>query len=140
MRSGLGLVKIGYAADPTTRMKLLQCGCPVRLEIALVLDGDRAAEGRLHRICAAHRAAGEWFREEGIVAEILAGRSIDDLTAPPKPAQKRKKSQATRWPWNVPPVDAMAEYRALCHEFGKDYMDAGLIRMANAIEATRWRS
>lgn len=58
----LGLVKIGWAADPTIRLSRLQIGSPDRLKLLAVIEDGRSLEGVLHIMFAADRAHGEWFR------------------------------------------------------------------------------
>jgi hypothetical protein len=56
------LVKIGYAADPQTRLRQLQCGNPEPLRLIATKDGEKDAEGQWHRRLAHLRVRGEWFR------------------------------------------------------------------------------
>lgn len=57
----IGLVKIGYAADPERRLKVLQTGCPSKMTIEATIEGDQKFEAELHRLFAPHRKTGEWF-------------------------------------------------------------------------------
>lgn len=54
-------VKIGYAADPISRLAELQCGNPNGLYIAALLLGTRELEAYLHAIWSQARVRGEWF-------------------------------------------------------------------------------
>jgi hypothetical protein len=70
-------VKIGFAADPERRLLLLQAGCPYRLYLTRVVDGDRRLEAAFHETFAEHRIARDWFHWSDDMA--LA-------TATPRPA------------------------------------------------------
>ena len=54
-----GLLKIGKAYDPDSRLKSLQAGAGEELEMLAVLDENKEAE--LHKRFAAYRRRGEWF-------------------------------------------------------------------------------
>jgi hypothetical protein len=75
---GTGLVKIGVADDPRTRLRDLSIGSPVALTLLGQTPGNEAIERALHKRFAALRAHGEWFREThelaSFIAEVL-GRS-----------------------------------------------------------------
>jgi hypothetical protein len=65
--SRLGLAKIGVAPDPTQRLRELQVGSPVKLELALAApyatrEEARAVADELCRHFAARRAHGSWYR------------------------------------------------------------------------------
>jgi hypothetical protein len=66
-----GRVKIGYSADPWSRMVKMQADCPGELVLVGIIDGDRAVEADVHRRFGAHRERGEWFRAEGELAAFL---------------------------------------------------------------------
>lgn len=66
-----GMVKIGYAANPWTRLATLQSSNPQRLNILVATLGDPVAEERLHAAFACDRRVGEWFApSEALVAFI----------------------------------------------------------------------
>lgn len=65
------LVKIGYAADLVSRLRHLQTGSPVKLEVLAAIAGGLDLERTYHRQFAAHRLHGEWFTPHpDILAEI----------------------------------------------------------------------
>src|SRR3954462_9184799 len=70
-----GPVKIGSTADVRARVQFLQCGSPERLRLLGVVDGDVFDERRVHRLLAAHRIRGEWFKPAPeVLAAAAAGR------------------------------------------------------------------
>lgn len=71
-------VKIGWAIDPTKRVKELQTGCPHELTILATLHGTQVEEFELHRRFAAYRVRhnGEWFHA---TPELLS--FISEITA-----------------------------------------------------------
>lgn len=64
-----GLIKIGVACDPVSRLRDLQVGSPERLRLLAVTPGTAADERALHQRFSAHREHGEWFRP---APEVLA--------------------------------------------------------------------
>lgn len=67
----VGGVKIGVAVDPIERLKVLQTGSPVPLNILASTDGGRELETEYHRQFADYRMHGEWFAMVGpVLAEI----------------------------------------------------------------------
>lgn len=59
---GTDFVKIGYASNVERRMRHLQAGCPYKLTVVRVVDGDRIAEAAYHQEFADDRIDREWFR------------------------------------------------------------------------------
>ena len=53
--------KIGYSANPASRLKQLKTGCPFPLSIAAVIQGTVQDERALHQKFAHLRGQGEWF-------------------------------------------------------------------------------
>lgn len=79
-----GAVKIGYTShgSPANRLRDLQIGNPNQLCIlASIEEVERAYEARIHYECAAQYIRGEWFRNEGRVAEYIAAGRL--LSPPP---------------------------------------------------------
>lgn len=68
----VGLVKIGYAEQPKGRLGKAQVDSPTRLILLAVIDGSVTEERQLHSRFADLRARGEWFRNEGALAEYIA--------------------------------------------------------------------
>lgn len=57
--------KIGRAANVEVRRKQLQTGCPDRLELVGIIEGDAVRiESEFHRMFAEQRVSGEWFEFE----------------------------------------------------------------------------
>lgn len=54
-------VKIGYAANVDRRILHLQAGCPYRLKVVRVVEGDRLLEAAYHTLFADHRIDRDWF-------------------------------------------------------------------------------
>ena len=56
------LYKIGYTSGKAKkRVKGLQTGCPHKLSIVRVLQGDQEREKWLHKTFSKYRKEGEWF-------------------------------------------------------------------------------
>lgn len=70
---GSGLAKIGFAVEPWKRLSKIQSDCPWPVTMAGIEPGNVAREAELHQRFAAYRERGEWFREEGDLAEYLKG-------------------------------------------------------------------
>ncbi|MFJ8028453.1 GIY-YIG nuclease family protein [Streptomyces sp. NPDC096311] len=58
---GSPLVKIGWTDNPERRLRHLQTGSPVPLELLALFEGGHIAEAELHRRFADKRRHGEWF-------------------------------------------------------------------------------
>jgi len=65
-------LKIGYATDIGKRIRELQTGCPYPISLVASIQGDRTAEGCLHRQFKSLRVNGEWFRFSGALVEYVA--------------------------------------------------------------------
>lgn len=55
------LVKIGWSDNPERRLRDLQAGSPVPLQLLAVFDGGHVIEAELHCRFADRRMHGEWF-------------------------------------------------------------------------------
>jgi len=78
-RAGNGPVKIGYAKnDVESRVKDLQTGCPLALDIIHVEEGSLAKETYFHRLFSSSRIRGEWFHYEPEIAIYLGHLSHND--------------------------------------------------------------
>ncbi|MFB8166021.1 GIY-YIG nuclease family protein [Streptomyces rubiginosohelvolus] len=55
------LVKIGWTDNPKRRLRDLQTGSPVLLQLLAVFEGGPIVEAELHRQFADQRRHGEWF-------------------------------------------------------------------------------
>jgi hypothetical protein len=56
-----GLIKIGYAQDPESRMVRLQTGNPEELHLLAVIQAPSWTERELHDKFKAENITGEWF-------------------------------------------------------------------------------
>lgn len=93
--SGLGLAKIGVAPDPQKRLRELQVGSPVKLELALAApyakrEDARAVADELARRFAARRAHGHWYR----VTPAEVGRALASRASREAPAEAARARAA----------------------------------------------
>lgn len=70
-------VKIGFTAgDPRQRLKSLQTGCPLKLELIGAVPATVKAEAEIHDVLKEERGLGEWFQltpyVRGLIADQLA--------------------------------------------------------------------
>ncbi len=84
IRSQDGHVKIGFSVDVAGRMRELQVGHAIALELLGFIEGTRREELALHHRFAAYRVNGEWFRVDGEFMDYLA-------TLPPLPPGSKFK-------------------------------------------------
>lgn len=68
---GGDMIKIGYAKDPKTRLRDLQVGSPVRLEILVTIPGCHSVEKGIHARFRKLRSHGEWFRAEESLLDFV---------------------------------------------------------------------
>jgi len=73
-----GLLKIGCAVDPRTRLAQLQTGNPRLLKIIKALPGTQERERVLHRDLHEYRVQNEWFRPDPEVFQYLSGLEYVD--------------------------------------------------------------
>ena len=71
IQSDDGRVKIGFARQPSQRLKELQTGSPRRLRLVGLALGGPATERHLHRLFSDFRIAGEWFHPHELVIEAI---------------------------------------------------------------------
>ena len=65
-------VKVGYSDDVLARLKQLQTGNAARLEVLAIIPGaSRDIEQEFHRLFAAFRLEGEWFKASGPVLRTV---------------------------------------------------------------------
>lgn len=68
----LGMVKIGWTnKSPLQRLAELATASPVELALVCAMHGSYKQEQELHATFAALRVRGEWFREEGALADFI---------------------------------------------------------------------
>lgn len=66
-----GLVKIGHAANPESRMKSIQGMSPAKLRLIGYMPGSIADEKALHARFATDRSHGEWFRHSRQISDYI---------------------------------------------------------------------
>lgn len=66
-----GRIKIGWSMSWQKRIRHLQTAAPGTIKVLGVIAGTVKQERQFHRAFAAHRAQGEWFRNEGDLAEYI---------------------------------------------------------------------
>jgi hypothetical protein len=78
-------IKVGLSNQPWQRLNDLQTANPEPLEMLVILPGDQAFEGELHRLFGEYHHRGEWFRENPKFTEWVAfmRRQFPELQAPP---------------------------------------------------------
>lgn len=64
-----GMIKIGRSNNPEKRMSHLITGAAVKPKLLIVIDGD--VEKQLHKTFAHLRYGGEWFIDDGSIAEYI---------------------------------------------------------------------
>ena len=73
-------IKIGFSADPKSRLQQLQTGTPYELTMLGYVEGDFFHESHLHRHLSDFRVQGEWFdaveKVQIIVDNIIEGRVL----------------------------------------------------------------
>lgn len=84
---GLDLVKIGYTADLTERLRKLAPGCPAPLRLLGTVPGGLQIERHYHERLAASRARAEWFHKSPALDAVIA--SLDKPEPPPKRVNPR---------------------------------------------------
>jgi hypothetical protein len=65
------LIKIGRAKNPKERLASLQIGSPVKLELLACVKARWSLEGQLHKLLAAYRSHGEWFKPHDSVLQVV---------------------------------------------------------------------
>lgn len=80
----LNALKIGFSAEhPSIRLKAIQTGCPAPLKLLAYVEGPQSEERQLHKVFAALRMHGEWFRYEGDL-KFLVARLLNSNRAAPR--------------------------------------------------------
>lgn len=84
-----GLVKIGFAENPVSRLSKMQVDSPTRLVLLAIEDGGKPLERQRHQQFSDLRARGEWFRHAADLSAHIA-------SLPPhiKPARKSRLTGA----------------------------------------------
>lgn len=85
----LQFIKIGYAQDFQSRLRVLRSSSPDNLDVLGVIHSTEAGalEHALHRKFAADRVRGEWFRSGPELVQMIAEHAVTwiDLDRPPTP-------------------------------------------------------
>lgn len=68
---GNPFVKIGQTRDLHKRVAALRGANPLEITVLLVMRGSTTEERLLHAAFSEYRERGEWFRNEGELAELL---------------------------------------------------------------------
>ena len=80
----LGVVKIGYSANPKNRLTGIQNGCPFPVRLAATIPGDRAEERLIQKTLAQYRLQREWFwlndKVEAVLQAAKAQTEIETST------------------------------------------------------------
>lgn len=114
IRSGCGLVKIGWSSDPQKRFGKVQSDAPQPCVLVGAIPETREYEAALHAKFSAFRERGEWFREEGDVAAFV--------TSLPKHRSRRAQAPAGAHPL----LDYVRRTGTTLHQIARD---AGCSRM-----------
>jgi hypothetical protein len=123
-----GPIKIGWALDPTARLKELQVGCPEPLRLLMTIADDGELESQLHRRFASLRLRGEWFRAEQELAGLLW---LPGLMAPPT------AQQPTIWGYEYLTADDTDRVRAVQDPEAARKLVEELI-VVRAMQRRRW--
>jgi hypothetical protein len=82
-------IKIGFAFDPQSRLRNLQCATAVRLTLVRVIAGaGHPTERWLHKKFRHLRLDGEWFQFSPEMLDIVPP---DEIPPPPSPGQYHRK-------------------------------------------------
>lgn len=68
----LGTVKIGYTADPKSRLNGIQNGCPFPIHYEALIPGTREDERLIQKALVKHRILREWFWWNNEVKKVLS--------------------------------------------------------------------
>lgn len=71
-----GLIKIGWAVSPESRLQYFQSFCPVKLCIIYAFPGTRTDENQCHKRFSHHRQRGEWFADCEEIRDFIANMEV----------------------------------------------------------------
>jgi hypothetical protein len=96
---GGGLIKIGITTRPVNeRLKMLQTGSPVALQVIATCPGHSRREQELHRQFAKSRRHGEWFEPSadlvGFIAELAKSADPFGSGTPKWPSPRSTRTDA----------------------------------------------
>ena len=66
-----GPVKIGHSLDPSSRLEQLAAASPLQLEIAAIVEGNRALERNIQDCFADLHSHYEWFRADSRLSDAI---------------------------------------------------------------------
>lgn len=72
-------IKIGFTENPLKRFSQLQTANPIKLEVLLIIDGDKGLEAKYHNLFKDHAHRGEWFYDCSHIQEHIGLNMQDDL-------------------------------------------------------------
>jgi hypothetical protein len=72
-------VKFGVASDVRRRLRTLQCGSPVALEVRRVWNDGGNIEPHIHKHLSEYRLGGEWFRWSAEPVQELMALDLPEL-------------------------------------------------------------
>src|SRR5216683_1603393 len=80
VQAATGEIKIGLAIDVKKRLRELQIGCPIDLQLILAIPGTFRTEQHVHRLLAASRVRSnsEWFFPTDEVHQFLMERGAGE--------------------------------------------------------------
>jgi len=86
-------VKIGYALDVASRIRAIQTGCPIKVELFRTIRGGGVEKRWLHEHFAAQRLQGEWFRysRDMLTIEVALASDSDVPAVRPRPIPRRRE-------------------------------------------------
>jgi len=90
-----GPVKIGACTNPARRLRMLNTGSPVRLEMVASMPGSIELERRIHKALTAVRERGEWFTHGPLVAAVLEWMAVGDPALWPETEAKVRAFMAS---------------------------------------------
>lgn len=83
-----GLVKIGFSTDVAKRLNNIRVGCPTGGKLVAAIPGTEDTETYFHKLFSKYRERGEWFRIEGLLADML--KALPATVTLPERKEKRK--------------------------------------------------
>lgn len=85
----LDRVKIGFSADPSSRLMKINADSPHECELLGTIEGDEGVERGLHDRFAAYRVKGEWFLAVPEILDLIAAQTIAAASDVPLPQPPR---------------------------------------------------
>ncbi len=139
MESEIGLIKLGIANDPASRLKTIQGATGIRLALAHATEARRdarAVEAAAHKLLAEKRKTGEWFD----VSPDEAIRAIEDATALIEESREPKEIEDYGFHWIPGQVMSGEDAIKLIHSLGLTQADAARVVGISATAVQKWRT